>query len=128
MYKALLVAKKAVTFNIKQQKCFERVISVVDSVREETWPYFFIEDPAGRGKTFLDNVLCYYYCAYEKIVLCIASSSVISLLLLGGRRSYPCLQIPLNIYKSLQYNIDKNSKLGDFLYQVILLIWDKVLI
>ena len=62
MYEALLEAEKAATFNIEQRECFERVISAVDSVREGTRPYFFIQGPAGTGKTFLYSVLCHHYC------------------------------------------------------------------
>lgn len=40
--KVLLKIKKVATFNIKQQECFERVILAVNSIKEETRPYFFI--------------------------------------------------------------------------------------
>ena len=126
MYEALLEAEKAVTFNIEQRECFERVISAVDSVREGTRPYFFIQGPAGTGKTFLYSVLCHHYRAHEKIVLCVASSGIASLLLPGGRTSHSRLRIPLNLHESSQCNIGKNSELGDLLRQVTLLIWDEV--
>lgn len=74
------------------------------------------------------NVLYHSYCTHEKIVLCIASSGIVSLLLPGGHISHFCLQILLNIHKSLQCNINKNSELGDLLHQVTLLIWDEILI
>ena len=72
------------------------------------------------------SVLCHHYCAYEKIVLCVASSGIASLLLPGGCTSHSHLQIPLNLHKSSQCNIGKYSELGDLLRQVTLLIWDEV--
>ena len=50
MYEALLEAEKVATLNIEQREYFERVISAVDSVREGTPPYLFIQGPAGTGK------------------------------------------------------------------------------
>ena len=58
---ALLEAEKLATLNLEQRQCFEKIISAVDSTREETWPYFFIQRPAGTGKTFLYSVLCHHY-------------------------------------------------------------------
>ncbi len=72
------------------------------------------------------SVLCHHYYAHEKIVLCVASSGIASLLLPGGRTSHSRLRIPLNLHESSQCNIDKNSELGDLLRQVTLLIWHEV--
>ena len=72
------------------------------------------------------NVLCHHYSAHEKIVLCVASSSIASLLLLEGRIFYSRLRIPLNLHERSQCNISKNSELKDLLHQVTLLIQDKV--
>ena len=110
------------TLNLDQRECFESVISAVDSVREETRPYFFIQGLAGTGKTFLYNILCHHYCAHEKIVLCIVCSNIASLLLSESCTSHSRLWIPLNLHKSSQCNISKNSELGDLLRLVTLLI------
>ena len=72
------------------------------------------------------SVLCHHYCAHEKIVFCVASSDIASLLLPGGHTSYSRLRIPLNLHESSQCNISKNLELGDLLRQVTLLIWDEV--
>ena len=64
--------------------------------------------------------------AKEKIVLCVVSSGIASLLLPGGRTSHSRLRIPLNLHESSICNISKNSELGNLLRQVTLLIWDEV--
>lgn len=79
-------------------------------------------------KTFLYNVLCHHYCAYEKIVLCVTSLGIVLLLLPGDFISHSWLQILFNLHESSQSNISKNSRLGDVLHLVTLLIWDEVLI
>ena len=73
------------------------------------------------------SVLYHHYCAKEKIVLCVASSGIVSLLLPKRRISHSCFWITLNLYESSQCNIGKNSELGHFLRQITLLIWDEVL-
>ena len=113
---ALLEAEKLATLNLEQRQCYDKIISAVDfSTGEETRPYFFIKGPAGTGKTFLYSVLCHHYRAHEKIVLCVASSGIASLLLPGGRTSHSRLRIPINLHESSQCNISKNSELGDLL-------------
>lgn len=102
--------------NLDQQQCFERVISAVDSIREETRPYFFIQGLAGTGKTFLYSVLCHYYCANKTIVLYVAFSGIALLLLPEGRKFYSCLRISLNLHENLQCKISKNLELGDLLH------------
>ena len=72
------------------------------------------------------SVLCHHYRSHEKIVLCVASSGIASLLLPGGSTSHSRLRIPLNLHESSQCNINKNSELGDLLHKVTLLIWDEV--
>ena len=124
---ALLEAEKLATLNLEQRQCFDNIISAVDfSTGEETRPFFFIQGPAGTGKTFLYSVLCHHYRAHEKIVLCVAFSGIASLLLPEGRTSHFRLRIPINLHESSQCNISKNSELGDLLRQVTLLIWDEV--
>lgn len=107
--------EKKATLNYDQEQCFQKIILAIDFRREETKPYFFIQGPAGTGKIFFYSVLCHYYCAYEKIVLCVTSSGIASLLLPEGRTSHSGLRIPLNLHKSSQCNISKNLELGDLL-------------
>lgn len=126
MIEALEKAKKVVTFNLEQRQSFEKNVFTIDSGREETWLYFFVQGPAGTGKMFLYTVLCHHYHAKKKIVLCIASSGITSLLLPGGRTPHLQFCIPFNLHKSSICNISKNSELGNLSRQVTLLIWDEV--
>ena len=87
---------------------------------------FYYSKPCSHKKDILYSVLYHYYCAHEKITLCVISFGIASLLLLKGRTSHSWLWISLNFHKSSQCNIDKNLELGDFLHQVTLLIWDEV--
>lgn len=56
---------------------------------------FFLDGPAGTGKTILYKALCYNIHAWNKIVLCVASSGFAALLLPGGHTSHtPCSKYP----------------------------------
>lgn len=116
MKKALLQIEKQLSFNFNQQQYFEKIISAFDFVKKETCLYFFIQSLASIKKTFLYNILCYHYCAYEKIVLYITFSNIASLLLLEGRTSHSYFWIPFKFHKNSQLIINKNLKLENFLH------------
>ena len=87
----------------------------------------FIQGPAGTGKTFLYECLCYYYQAKGKIVLCVASSGIAALLLPGGHTADSRFAIPLNIHELSVCRISsENSRLADLIRQTTLIIWDEV--
>ena len=67
--------------NAEQKSAFE---AVKVSVRNQQGKLFFLNGPAGTGKTFVYKVLCSYLRADGIIVLCVASSGIVSLLLPGG--------------------------------------------
>ncbi|KIL54493.1 hypothetical protein M378DRAFT_1055673 [Amanita muscaria Koide BX008] len=109
--------------NIEQRAAYERV---KDAVMEGQPQIFFIHGPAGTGKTFCYNTLCYFLRGHGKIVLCVASSGIASLLLKGGRTAHSTFRIPLNIYNGQTCSVTKQSKLADLLRVVDLIIWDEV--
>ena len=57
---------------------------VVNAVLNKSPRMFFLNGPAGTGKTFCYNRICYHLRAEGKIVLCVASSGIASLLIIGG--------------------------------------------
>lgn len=123
--KAIQEAEKLAQLNADQRSCFQTIIRVINSSHSEKL-YFFIQGPAGTGKTFLYNLLCHYYRAKEKIVLCVTFSGTVSLLLPGGRTSHSRFKIPLNIHENSSCCLSKNSELADLLREVTLFIWDEV--
>ena len=68
---------------------------------------FFLHGAGGTGKTFLYNTLCYHLRSQDKIVLCVASSGIDSLLLQGGCTAHSCFKIPIPFYESSVCNILK---------------------
>ena len=86
---------------------------------------FFLHGPGGTGKTYLYNTLCYHLHGQRKIVVCVASSGIAALLLIGGRTAHSCFKIPLKIHEDSMCTFAKNSELAELLQITDLIIWDE---
>lgn len=91
---------------------------------------FFLHGPTGTGKTYVYNTLCYALRGHAdgpgKIVLCVASSEIAALLLMGGRTSHTTFKIPINITEQSFCGIKKGSIHAELLRILDLIIWDEV--
>ncbi|KAB8228864.1 PIF1-like helicase-domain-containing protein [Aspergillus alliaceus] len=74
------------SLNKDQRTAYERILS-----KMEVDPYnahFFLHGPEGTRKTFLYRTLCARLRAQGKVVLCVPSTGIASLLLPGGRTAH----------------------------------------
>jgi len=110
-------------FNADQRSAFN---AIMDSVLHNKGKLFFLTGPGGTGKTFVYNTLCYALRGQGIIVLCVASSGIAALLLLGGRTSHSTFKIPIELWEGKLCNIKKGSMLAELLCQVGLISWDEV--
>ena len=110
--------------NAGQRAAFDTIVSQVESNPESA--HFFVQGPAGTGKTFLYKTLCHRFRARGDVVLCVASSGIAAQLLPGGRTSHSRFKIPLSGDESSKCNIPKHSQLADLLRQTKLIVWDEV--
>ena len=60
--------------------------------------FFFVQDPAGTGKTFLYDTLHCYVRSKTKTATCVASSGITSLLLPNGMTSHDLVDIISRMY------------------------------
>ena len=109
--------------NTEQKIAFDTIINSIEQVQPKV---FFLQGPAGTGKTHVYNTICNYLRAQGKIVLCCASSGIAALLLPGGRTSHSRFKIPLAITESSTCNISHKTQLGELLTKTDLIIWDEV--
>ena len=79
---AATLAEQLPQLNTGQRSAFDTIVQAVDTNLEQA--HFFVQGPAGTGKTFLWTALCCQYRSQGKVVLCVASSGIASLLLPGG--------------------------------------------
>ena len=71
------------------------------------------------------NTLCYALHGQGKIVLCVASSGIASLLLIGCRTAHSTLKIPIEIHEGSTCSIGRNSDLSKLIRVADLVIWDE---
>ena len=119
---AQLAAQRIPTLNPAQRSSFNAIVNAVETHSGQT---FFLHGPGGTGKTYVYNTLCYFLRGQGKIVLCVASSGIASLLLLGGRTSHSTFKIPIEIHESSTCPIPRNSHLADLIRSTDLVIWDE---
>ena len=86
----------------------------------------FLHSASGCGKTYLCDLLAAAVCARGKIVLCVASSGIASLLLSGGRTAHSRFKIPIPINEASTCNIRKDDQMHELLLHTSLIIWDEV--
>jgi hypothetical protein len=108
--------------NADQRSAFD---TILHAVQNKTGQIFFLHSAGGTGKTYVYNTLCYFLHGQGSIVLCVASSGIASLLLIGGRTSHSCFKIPIIIHESSSCTIKKNSQLADLIWATDLVIWDE---
>ena len=62
----------------------------------------------------------------ELIVLCIASSGIAALILIGGQTAHSSLSIPIDIQDDSFCSIKKGTMKAELLQQCSLIIWDEL--
>ena len=65
-------------------------------------------------------------CVVAIIVLCVASSGIVALLLLGGGTAHSMFKILKKLYDGKMCPISKDSMLAELLWKFGLIIWDEV--
>lgn len=110
------------TLNAEQRAVFDAVVQSIDSNSGQS---FFLHGPGGTGKTYVYNTLCYYLRGQGKVVICVASSGIAALLLMGGRTSHSMFRIPIEIHESSMCSFKRNSDLGELIREASLIIWDE---
>ena len=110
--------------NAEQQSYFDNIVTVVEQCPATV--HFFLQGPAGTGKTFLYKTLCHHYWSQDVIVLCVASSGIAALLLPGGQTSHSRFKIPLICNTTSTCSITCGSVFAELLRNTSLIIWDEV--
>jgi PIF1-like helicase len=106
--------------NEDQRIAFDAITSCI--ITNSTDCRYFIQGPAGTGKTFLYRALCHHLHAQKKIVLCVASSGIAALLLPGGTTAHSRFKIPLKISATSTCSIAATSQTAALLRQTALII------
>ena len=117
-----LATQRIPTLNNGQCAAFDAIVTAVEI---RSGKPFFLYGPGGTGKTYVYNTLCYFLRGQGKIILCVASSGIASLLLIGGCTSHSSFKIPLDVHESSVCAIARNSELAELIRITDLVIWDE---
>jgi len=99
--------------------------AVMDSVLNSHGSSFFLHSGGGCGKTYLAKIIAAGVCARDKIVLCVASTGLATLLLPGGHTTHSCFKIPIPCHEQSTCSIKKNDAIHELLKETSLIIWDE---
>ncbi|XP_042944515.1 uncharacterized protein LOC122278387 [Carya illinoinensis] len=115
-----IVASEAL--NSKQRHVYNSVLGKVFSNEAAT---FFVDGPAGTGKTFLYKALLAAVRSRKLVALATASSGVAASILPGGRTAHSRFKIPLDTDEHSICCVNKQSAIAKLLRVARLIIWDE---
>jgi hypothetical protein len=106
---------------------YNSVLDAVVSLEKEnpSSKLFFLDAPAGHGKTFVENALIHKVRSLGKIVLAVDSSGIASLLLPHGTTAHSQFKIPIKLFDMSTCNISAHSDLARLLIQADMICWDE---
>ncbi|KAF5187279.1 Atp-dependent dna helicase pif1 [Thalictrum thalictroides] len=108
--------------NNEQKHAFDMIM---DAVHHKTSSVFFIDGPAGTGKTFLYRSLLAAIRHEGHIALATATSGIASIMMPGGRTAHSRFKIPIPTLPTSTCRISKQSDEGILLHETTLIIWDE---
>ena len=86
---------------------------------------YFVDGPAGTGKTFLYNTIVHNLQALGIKVKCMAYSGIASTLLINGATAHSTFQIPIPLLTNSVCNIKHQSARAQILRERTIVIWDE---
>lgn len=119
--------------NCAQQACSQmsaEQISIYEKITQaasQNMPLFvFVDEKAGRGKTFLMNAICNHLRASGRIVLPTATSAFATQLYPGGRTTHSTFKVPVNENNEMLISsIQPGMPHAGLIKTASLIIWDE---
>ncbi|GBN96256.1 hypothetical protein AVEN_38663-1 [Araneus ventricosus] len=109
--------------NSEQRNVVEILLSAVYNNSADTPKCYFLDGPAGTGKTFVYSNLLYTICGRVDVIS-VASTGIAATLLIGERTAHPVFQIPIDLNATSTCNLKPNTKEADMLLKTKLIVWD----
>ncbi|CAN1186335.1 ATP-dependent DNA helicase PIF1 [Linum perenne] len=114
--------REIIKLNVEQKVAYDEIMASVQSNQHRL---FFIDGYGGTGKTFLWQVISMKLRSEKKVVLCVASSGIAALLMMGGRTAHSRFHIPIDIHSTSTCHIAQDGDLAELLRNTSLIIWDE---
>ncbi|PCH39876.1 hypothetical protein WOLCODRAFT_42641, partial [Wolfiporia cocos MD-104 SS10] len=106
-------------FNPEQANAYNVVLQCV---LQQEGKIFFFHSAGGGGKTFTCNAIASAVQTHRKVALCVESSGIASLLLIGWCTAHSQFKIPIVVHETSTCHIPKNSNLADLIWETGIII------
>ena len=120
---AASVADQEQQLNTNQLRAYNCILDRLSN--DPCHAHFFLHGASGTGKTFLYITLCECLQSEGKIILCVASTGIASLLLSGSRTAHKWFKIPIDVSDSSTCFIQQRTHLAELICNTSLIIWDE---
>eukprot|EP00918_Siedleckia_nematoides_P087190 GHVU01191799.1.p1 GENE.GHVU01191799.1~~GHVU01191799.1.p1 ORF type:complete len:1705 (-),score=120.63 GHVU01191799.1:910-5910(-) len=117
------LARRYETLNAEQRHMVDSITAAVDNEGGEG--RFFVDAPAGTGKTYCFNYLIDSLKHRGSTVVACATSGIASTLLHGGRTFHSVFRPGLRAEEANDFYIERHSALGEYLRTIDVLLWDE---
>ncbi|GBM69075.1 hypothetical protein AVEN_181459-1 [Araneus ventricosus] len=113
--------------NSEQRNVVEILLSAVlqRCNAADTSKCYFLDGPAGTGKTFVYSTLLHTIRGRGDDVIPVASTGIAATLLIGGRTAHSVFIIPIDLNATYTCNLKPNAKEADMLLKTKLIVWDE---
>ena len=109
--------------NIDQHHIHDTIVDAITTKSDQNC--YFVDGPAGTGKTFLYNTVVHNLQALGIKVKCMAYSGIASILLINGATAHSTFQIPIPLLPNSTCNIKRQSARASSLRETTIFIWDE---
>ena len=109
--------------NTDQRHIHDTILTAITTNSDQNC--YFVDGPAGTGKTFLYNTIAHNLQALGIKVKCMAYSGIASTLLINGATAHSTFQIPIPLLPNSVCNIRCQSARAQILRETTIFIWDE---
>ena len=110
------------SLNSDQRSAYDRIKHSYETGSSEA---YFIDGPAGTGKTFLYSLILSMVRSNRHIALAVAGSGIAALLLQGGRTAHSRFKIPVPTHEDSVCSVNHRSPTAHLLIQAKIIVWDE---
>ncbi|GBM42449.1 hypothetical protein AVEN_116213-1, partial [Araneus ventricosus] len=115
----------AMQLNSEQRNVVELLLSAVYNNAADTPKCYFLDGPAGTGKTFVHSTLLHTIRGRDDDVIPVASTGIAATLLIGGRTAHTVFKIPIDLNATSTCNLKPNTNEAGMLLKKKLIVWDE---
>ncbi|GBM09184.1 hypothetical protein AVEN_169133-1 [Araneus ventricosus] len=111
--------------NSEQRYAVYKVLHAIYEYQTDMPKCFFLDGPAGTGKTFVYSTLLHAFRGKGDQAIAVASTGITTTLLSGGRTAHSIFKIPLTLNATSTCNLKPNTSEAKILLDAKVIVWDE---